>query len=163
MRIHWCNTLQLPVIQPCRTEWPKWPPGATVTRTKLNVLLSILHFSVVSLACSLALVFFLDSRHLNSTMKSLQNSPLRHFLWGYYVHRITLWQSQHVFHLSVQTVQFSAPLFPPEKPCRHCGLVFLSSISPLLCSFSLIYCELIFKVVLPLSLKVKFSFLSSFL
>lgn len=50
----WWSMLQLPVTQPCRTEWPKWPPGVTATVTKLNVLLSILQFSVVSLARSLS-------------------------------------------------------------------------------------------------------------
>lgn len=46
----WCNSLQPLVIQPCSTEWPEWPPGATVTVTKLNVSVSLLQFSVVFLA-----------------------------------------------------------------------------------------------------------------
>lgn len=80
----WWNALQLPVIQPCRTEWPKWPPGVTATVTKLNVLLSILQFSVVSLARSLALfLFFLYSLHMNSTMKSLHNSTWRRWYHFY--------------------------------------------------------------------------------
>lgn len=52
----WWNTLKLPVIQPCRTERPKWPLGATATVPKLNVLLSVVQFSVVSLARSLSLL-----------------------------------------------------------------------------------------------------------
>lgn len=152
----WWNTSQLPVIQPCRTEWPKWPPGATVT--KLNVLLSVLPFSVVSLARSLSFSSSSSTDELcNEISPQLTIEALLSHLWGNLV--TDHCDCQHLLHLSVQT-----DLLPPSSlPSSPAGIVVLSSFCPLFCSPSLIYCELISKVVSPLSLKIRFSFLSSFL
>lgn len=158
----WWNILQLPVIQPCWTEWPKGPPGATATETKLNVLLSVLQFSVVSVARSLARsLSLLRPLQMNSTMKSLHNSPLRRC---YHIYGEILWQI--IVTVNICFIFLYKPIFCSSLPSQVALQALwscLSSFCPLFCSPSLIYCELISKVVSPLSLKIRFSFLSSFL
>lgn len=80
----WWNTLQLPVIQPCRTEWPKWPPGATATVNWTEcVTVNTPVLSSVSRSLALCLFFFLYSLQMNSTRKCLHNSPLRRWYHFY--------------------------------------------------------------------------------
>lgn len=144
----WWNTLQFPVKEPCRRAWPKWPPGVT----KLNVILSVLQLSVVSLA------FYSSYTSLcvNSTMKSFHDSPLRLDIVSV---EAIFWQSQHLLHLLYKTdhLLLSCLLSSPA------GAVVLSSLPlppvPFSRSLSsLIYCEMI----LPLLLMFK-AFCSVFL
>lgn len=101
----WWNTLQLPVIQPCRTEWPKWPPGATATvkwTECLTVNTPVLSSVSRSLARSLSLLLPLQPpNELYKEMSpQLTIEALISFQWGYFVQRITLW---HLLYVSVQT------------------------------------------------------------
>lgn len=88
----WWNALQFSVKEPCRRSWPKWPPGVT----KLNVILSVLQLSVVSLA----FYSLYTSLCVNSTMKSFHDSPLRLDIVSV---EAIFWQSQHLLHLLYKT------------------------------------------------------------
>lgn len=114
--------LQLPVKQPCRTEWPKWSPGVT----KLNVILSVLQLSVVSgslvlsIPCPLASVW----------AQQWNLSTTHHSSFNILSVGAIFWQSRHLLHLSVQTDLLLSFLL--SSPAASVVLSLSSSLSPLL-------------------------------
>lgn len=158
----WCNSLQPLVIQPCSTEWPEWPPGATVTVTKLNVSVSLLQFSVVFLAHLLSFSSFSTAdiwTHNEISTKVTTEAFSKGLFFSFRI-IIILWANQHLLLLSVQTSLF-APSQAALQALWSCLSLFLLPLTSAF--FPLIYCELISKFISPLSLQVKISFLSSFL
>lgn len=123
-------------------------------------------FSRVSRSLALFLFFALYSRHMNSTMETLYNSPLRR--WYYFCG--TIWfKGYHCDRVNTCFIFLYKRIFCSSLPFRVTlqalwSLSFLSSFCPLflLFFFNLLWIDFK-KVVSPLSLMIRFSFLSSFL